>query len=58
MRDVLDAIERWRAEKRPVALATVVATWGSAPRVVGGKMAIAGGGQIAGSVSGGCVESA
>ena len=58
MRDVLDDIERWRAEKRPVALATVVATWGSAPRSVGGKMAVAADGRIAGSVSGGCVEGA
>lgn len=58
MRDVLDDIERWRAEKRAVALATVVATWGSAPRTVGGKMAVSADGQIAGSVSGGCVEGA
>jgi xanthine dehydrogenase accessory factor len=58
MRDVLEDIERWRAEKRAVALATVVATWGSAPRPVGGKMAVNADGQIAGSVSGGCVEGA
>jgi xanthine dehydrogenase accessory factor len=58
MRDVLDDIERWRSEKRAVALATVVATWGSAPRTVGGKMALAADGRIAGSVSGGCVENA
>jgi xanthine dehydrogenase accessory factor len=58
MRDVLDDIERWRAEGKPVALATVVATWGSAPRAVGGKMAVAEGRKIAGSVSGGCVENA
>jgi xanthine dehydrogenase accessory factor len=58
MRDVLDDIERWRSEKRAVALATVVATWGSAPRTVGGKMALTADGLIAGSVSGGCVENA
>ncbi len=58
MRDVLDDIERWRSEGRRVALATVVATWGSAPRAVGGKMAVAEGRRIAGSVSGGCVENA
>ncbi|HYX19856.1 MAG TPA: XdhC/CoxI family protein [Thermoanaerobaculia bacterium] len=58
MRDVLDDIERWRSEGKRVALATVVATWGSAPRAVGGKMAVAEGRQIAGSVSGGCVENA
>lgn len=58
MRDVLDDIERWRSEGKRVALATVVATWGSAPRAVGGKMAVAEGRRIAGSVSGGCVENA
>jgi len=58
MRDVLDDIDRWRSEGKPVALATVVATWGSAPRAVGGKMAVAEGRKIAGSVSGGCVENA
>src|SRR5262245_55480893 len=58
MRDVLADIERWRAQGRPVALATVVETWGSAPRPAGGKMAVAQGGAIAGSVSGGCVENA
>jgi xanthine dehydrogenase accessory factor len=58
MRDVLPDIERWRAEGRKVGLATVVATWGSAPRAVGGKMAVTGGRGIAGSVSGGCVENA
>lgn len=58
MRDVLDDIERWRSEGTRVVLATVVATWGSAPRAVGGKMAVAEGRKIAGSVSGGCVENA
>ncbi len=58
MRDVLPEIERWRSEGRRVALATVVETWGSAPRGIGGKMAIASDRRIAGSVSGGCVENA
>src|SRR5262245_11076935 len=58
MRDVLADIEKWRAEARPVAIATVVETWGSAPRTVGGKMAVSGDRRIAGSVSGGCVENA
>ena len=58
MRDVLADIGRWRAEGRPVALATVVETWGSAPRATGGKMAVSADGSISGSVSGGCVENA
>jgi xanthine dehydrogenase accessory factor len=58
MRDVLSDIERWLAEGRRVALATVVETWGSAPRTVGGKMAVSDDRRIAGSVSGGCVEGA
>ena len=58
MRDVLADIGRWRAEGRPVALATVVETWGSAPRATGGKMAVSADGKISGSVSGGCVENA
>jgi xanthine dehydrogenase accessory factor len=58
MREVLHEIDRWRAAGESVALATVVRTWGSAPRAVGSRMAIARGGGIAGSVSGGCVEGA
>jgi xanthine dehydrogenase accessory factor len=58
MREVLPEIDRWHAEGQGVALATVVKVWGSAPRGVGAKMAVSGSGQIAGSVSGGCVEGA
>jgi len=58
MRDVMSAIDRWQAEEYDVALATVIETWGSAPRRVGAKMALANGSKIAGSVSGGCVEGA
>ena len=58
MRDILSDIESWQAEGRPVAIATVVETWGSAPRPAGGKMALTSDGRIAGSVSGGCVENA
>ena len=58
MRDVLADIDTWRAEGRQVAVATVVETWGSAPRPAGGKMALTADGRIAGSVSGGCVENA
>jgi xanthine/CO dehydrogenase XdhC/CoxF family maturation factor len=57
MKDILDDIERWRARGEKVAIATVVATRKSAPRPVGAKLAISENGEIAGSVSGGCVES-
>jgi xanthine dehydrogenase accessory factor len=58
MRDILADIDRWRGEKRSIALATVVQTWGSSPRRAGSKMALTSDGKIAGSVSGGCVENA
>ena len=57
MKDILDDIARWRARGEKVAIATVVATRKSAPRPVGAKLAISESGEIAGSVSGGCVES-
>ena len=56
--DVLEAAERWRSEGRDVALATVVETWGSAPRPVGSHLVVDGEGNFEGSVSGGCVEGA
>ena len=56
MREVLADVERWRAQGEKVALATVIATRKSAPRPVGAKLAISEGGEMAGSVSGGCVE--
>ena len=60
MKEVLDDIARWLADgERDIALATVLTTWGSAPRKAGAKMAFAtGGAAISGSVSGGCVEGA
>ncbi len=58
MRDILADVERWRAGGVAVAVATVVETWGSAPRPAGSKMAVGADGSIAGSVSGGCVENA
>nr|WP_170538420.1 XdhC family protein [Ruegeria arenilitoris] len=48
----------WFREGRGAVLATVVETWGSAPRRVGAQLVIAGDGRIEGSVSGGCVEGA
>ena len=58
MKDILPELERWFAAGEPVALATVVATWGSSPRGVGAKMGILADGRMVGSVSGGCVEGA
>ena len=48
----------WYRAGRGAALATVVETWGSAPRRAGSQMAVSGAGEIMGSVSGGCVEGA
>lgn len=56
--DPLTIAARWLEEGRRVALATVVETWGSAPRPVGSHLVIDGDGNFEGSVSGGCVEGA
>lgn len=59
--DTLDVIAKardWAAEGRRIALATVVETWGSAPRPVGSHLLIDSDGNFLGSVSGGCVEGA
>jgi xanthine/CO dehydrogenase XdhC/CoxF family maturation factor len=56
MKEILADVERWRAKGKKVAIATVVATRRSAPRPVGAKLAVSESGELAGSVSGGCVE--
>ena len=48
----------WHRSGKGAALATVIETWGSAPRQAGSQLAISGNGEIMGSVSGGCVEGA
>lgn len=55
---ILETASRWRTHGRGVALATVVATWGSSPRPAGSQLAADDAGEFVGSVSGGCVESA
>ena len=54
--DIITPTFNWLKEKNKVAIATVISTWGSAPRQVGGQMAINEKSEIIGSVSGGCVE--
>jgi xanthine/CO dehydrogenase XdhC/CoxF family maturation factor len=56
--DILQQAEAWKRSGRAVALATVVETWGSAPRPVGSHLVIDEAGNFLGSVSGGCVEGA
>jgi xanthine dehydrogenase accessory factor len=58
MRDLLDQIDRWRREGTRVAIARVVDLDGSGPREPGAAMAVNERGEVAGSVSGGCVEGA
>ncbi|MBD8556441.1 XdhC family protein [Rhizobium sp. CFBP 8762] len=54
--DPLSVAARWVEEGRAVALATVLETWGSAPRPVGSHLVVDADGNFQGSVSGGCVE--
>jgi xanthine dehydrogenase accessory factor len=58
VKEVLPDIERWRAQGKRVALARVVGVEGSGPRLPGATMAVSDAGEVAGSVSGGCVEGA
>jgi xanthine/CO dehydrogenase XdhC/CoxF family maturation factor len=55
---LLDTAEAWKAEGRKVALATVVSTWGSSPRPAGSHLVVDDRRNMAGSVSGGCIEGA
>ncbi|MEI8391224.1 MAG: XdhC family protein [Actinomycetes bacterium] len=58
MREILDDIDRWRRQAKKVAIARVVNIEGSGPRDPGAAMAVNEDGEVAGSVSGGCVEGA
>ena len=58
MREVLDDIDRWQAAGHRVAIARVVGLDGSGPRDPGATMVVNDAGEVAGSVSGGCVEGA
>jgi xanthine dehydrogenase accessory factor len=58
MREVLNDIDRWRKQGKRVAIARVIGIDGSGPRDPGATMAVSGDGEVAGSVSGGCVEGA
>jgi xanthine dehydrogenase accessory factor len=53
---VLKQLTQWVSEGRPSWLCTVVKTWGSSPRPIGSLLACNSEGQIAGSLSGGCIE--
>lgn len=53
---VLRKLQAWRAQGHRIVMGTIVRTWGSAPRPIGSVVAICDDGQIAGSVSGGCIE--
>ena len=58
MREILTDLDRWRKAGKQVALARVVDVEGSGPRLPGAAMAVNEDGEVAGSVSGGCVEGA
>jgi xanthine dehydrogenase accessory factor len=58
MKDLLKKIQEWKSINKKFAIATVTKTWGSSPRPIGSSMIISEDMEMAGSVSGGCVEGA
>ena len=56
--DILQTARTWAQEGKQLAIATVIETWGSSPRPRGSQLVVDGSGAFAGSVSGGCVETA
>ena len=58
MKEIIPDIKQWQTQHKPIAVATVIQTWGSAPRKAGAKMALTADNEMSGSVSGGCVEGA
>jgi xanthine dehydrogenase accessory factor len=58
VREILSDLDRWRRQDKRVAVARVVDVEGSGPRLPGAAMAVNEDGEVAGSVSGGCVEGA
>ena len=58
MREILNDIDYWRSQNKRIAIARVVDIEGSGPRDPGAAMAVNQDGEVSGSVSGGCVESA
>ena len=58
MRELLNDLDRWKAQGKQIALARVVDIEGSGPRDPGAAMAVNEDGEVIGSVSGGCVEGA
>ncbi|MDE0927342.1 MAG: XdhC family protein [Acidimicrobiales bacterium] len=58
MREIITDLQRWQAQGKKIAVARVVDLEGSGPRLPGASMAVSEDSQVAGSVSGGCVEGA
>src|SRR2546423_9009823 len=58
MRDILPILRRWTGEGQAVAVGSVIERIGSAPRDPGAALAVSASGEVAGSVTGGCVEPA